>query len=91
MFFTDEIAVAGPVQSNKKATVMVKEGADGLLDVSVSDPTWDNDGTIELTINAPYVSTVKADSTVTAAADGEKTKLTVNVANPARQRAEGTD
>ena len=28
----------GPVQSNKKATVMVKEGADGLLDVSVSDP-----------------------------------------------------
>lgn len=81
VFFTDEIAVAGPVQSNKKATVMVKEGADGLLDVSVSDPTWDNDGTIELTINAPYVSTVKADSTVTAAADGEKTKLTVNVAN----------
>lgn len=49
VFFTDEIAVAGPVQSNKKATVMVKEGADGLLDVSVSDPTWDNDGTIELT------------------------------------------
>lgn len=81
VFFTDGAAVAGPVQSNKKATVMLKEGADGLLDVSVSDPTWDNDGTIELIINAPYVSTVKADSTITAAADGDKTKLTINVAN----------
>ena len=80
VFFTDSDAVAGPLQSNKKATVMIKEGADGLLDVSVSDPTWDNDGTIELLINAPYVSTVSADSTITAAAEGDKTKLTINVA-----------
>lgn len=80
VFFTDSDAVAGPLQSNKKATVMIKEGADGLLDVSVSDPTWDNDGTIELLINAPYVSTVSADSTITAAAEGDKTKLTIKVA-----------
>lgn len=80
VFFTDETVVAGPLQSNKKATVMIKEGTDGLLDVSVSDPTWDNDGTIELVINAPYVSTVSADPTITAAAEGDKTKLTINVA-----------
>ncbi len=80
VFFTDSDAVAGPLQSNKKAAVMIKEGTDGLLDVSVSDPTWDNDGTIELIINAPYVSTESADSTITAAAEGDKTKLTINVA-----------
>lgn len=79
-FYEDSYAVAGAVGADKKAVVMLKE-EEGNVSVSVADPTWKNTGNITLTINAPYVSTISADDTVSVTADGEKTVLTINVNN----------
>lgn len=78
-FWTDTIQTAGKITSNKKASVMTQLKGD-LLEISISDPTMKNNGTIELEIADKSIEIVSMDSNVTAII-GETIKLTIDVAN----------
>jgi hypothetical protein len=63
-FWTDTSQTIGGITSNKKASVLVRD--DGtFIDVSVSDPTQLNNGTIALQISLNGGTLVSADSGVT--------------------------
>ncbi|MEK3884651.1 polysaccharide lyase family 8 super-sandwich domain-containing protein [Paenibacillus sp. PL2-23] len=82
-FWTDGAHEVDFIKSNKKASVMTKESGNGeLLELSVSDPTQANTGTIELELDRSAVSYV-ADPGVTVSQTSPTIKLTVNV-NAAR-------
>lgn len=74
-----ENAAAG-ITSNKKASVMMQKTKDGILEIAVSDPTQENNGTIELTVDVPCEAVVSQDETVTVNEVGDTVKLSVNVA-----------
>ncbi|MDF2835533.1 MAG: hypothetical protein K0Q63_1173 [Paenibacillus sp.] len=78
-FWSDGTHEADLIKSNKKASVMTMESADGeLLEVSVSDPTQANTGTIQLELDRAALS-YSADPGITVTQLSPTIKLTVNV------------
>ncbi|MFS0841016.1 polysaccharide lyase family 8 super-sandwich domain-containing protein [Paenibacillus sp. 1P03SA] len=63
---------------DKKASVLVKESADG-LDVSVSDPTQQNSGTIQVEINRSYSGAVFLEPGIGVIQSSPTLKLSVDV------------
>jgi len=78
-FWTDSVQKAGKITSNKKASVMTKLDGD-LLEISVSDPTMKNQGTIELEIADKGIEIISKDPNVEVKFDNT-IKLTINVQN----------
>lgn len=79
-FWNDEETTVSGITSNKKASVMVKTTED-TIELSVSDPTQANTGTIELTLALPCESVVSKDDTITVEQLEPGLKITVNVAD----------
>ncbi|MGV2686132.1 silent information regulator protein Sir2, partial [Clostridium perfringens] len=79
-FFTDTVQNIDFITANKKSSIMAKESAD-YLEISISDPTMKNNGTIEVELNKQIESVVSADSEVTVTQLGPTIKLSVNVNN----------
>ncbi|MEK3885591.1 polysaccharide lyase family 8 super-sandwich domain-containing protein [Paenibacillus sp. PL2-23] len=84
-FWTDSLTWvqddgADYLSSNKKAAVMTKTSA-GELEVSVSDPTQANTGTIELEIKRSAISAISTDPGVVVTQLAPTIKLTVDVQN----------
>lgn len=77
-FWNDVSKTVSGVTSNKKASVMVRTGENG-TEVSVSDPTLSNTGTIQLTLTQNLGPVVYKDSRITTSTNGGTTTLTVNV------------
>lgn len=82
-FWTDTattINVGGTafVSSNKKASIMTKETASD-IELTVSDPTQANTGTIQLEINRSASSLISSDSAITVTQLSPTIKVTVNV------------
>lgn len=95
-FWTDSTQSADLITSNKKASVMTRETADETLDVSVSDPTQANNGTISIEL-ARSADSYSADPGITVTQLSPTIKFTVNVAgakgksfNASFQLGEGT-
>lgn len=79
-FWNDEPATAGPVTSDKKASVMLSETPDE-LELSVSDPTQKNAGQIYITVDASATGLISKDPEVTVVQYSPTIKLKVNVNN----------
>jgi hypothetical protein len=77
-FWNDAVKTVSGVTSNKKASVMVRTTENG-TEVSVSDPTLSNTGTIQLTIAQNLGPVVYKDTRITTSTSGGTTTLTVNV------------
>ncbi|MCS5729386.1 polysaccharide lyase beta-sandwich domain-containing protein [Herbiconiux moechotypicola] len=86
-FWKDEPTTAGPVTSDRKAAVMMKETA-GELELSVSDPTQKNVGTIYLTVDTSATGLISKDPGVTVIQYHPTVKLKVDV-NGARGKTFG--
>ena len=81
-FWTDITQTVGGITSNKKASVLVRE--DGpFIDVSVSDPTQLNTGSINLQIALDGGTLVSADSGVSVTQTSPSIALNVATANAA--------
>ncbi len=79
-FWTDTSQTIGGITSNKKASVLVRD--DGtFIDVSVSDPTQLNTGTIALQISLNGGTLVSADSGVTVTQSTPSIIMSVSTAN----------
>ncbi len=76
-FWTDTTKSADLITVNKKASVMTKETGTASLDVSVSDPTQANTGTIEVELNRT-AEAYTVDSGITVAQLAPTIKFTVN-------------
>ena len=79
-FWNDTETTAAGITSNKKASVMMQKMDDGTLELAVSDPTQQNNGTIELTVNLPCKAVISKDETVTVEQLSPVLKLSVNTA-----------
>jgi hyaluronate lyase len=77
-FWNDASKTINGVTSNKKASVMTKETSSG-LDVSVSDPTKANTGSIQIEINKAATGTISSDTAITVTQLSPTVKFTVNV------------
>jgi len=77
-FWNDAVKTAGGVTSNKKASVMVKE-TDTEIEVSVSDPTHANTGSISIELNRDALGTFAADAGITVTQLSPTIKFNVNV------------
>ncbi|NOU66290.1 hyaluronate lyase [Paenibacillus sp. LMG 31461] len=84
-FWNDAVSTVGGITSNKKASVMTKETS-GELDVSISDPTQANTGSIQVEINKAASGTILADAGITVTQLSPTIKFTVNV-NGAKGKA----
>ena len=78
-FWNDGETTAAGITSDSKASVMMQKTED-TLDIAVSDPTQENDGTIELTVDIPCASVLAQDDTVTVTQLSPQVKISVNVA-----------
>ena len=78
-FWKNEEKTAAGITSNKQASVMMRQTED-TLEISVSDPTQTNNGTIELTVPIPCSEVVSKDDTVSADMTLTSVKLTIDVA-----------
>ena len=79
-FWNDEPATAGLVTSDSKASVMTRETAND-VEISVSDPTQKNAGTIYLTLDKSATGLISKDPQVTVIQYHPTVKLKVNVNN----------
>lgn len=86
-FWTEATETVDMITVNKKASVMTKETGTASLDVSVSDPTQANTGTIEVELNRT-ADAYTADPGITVAQLGPTIKFTVNT-NLARGKSFG--
>ncbi|QYR20975.1 polysaccharide lyase 8 family protein [Paenibacillus sp. sptzw28] len=77
-FWKDAVKSVGIVTSDKKASVVVQENADG-IEVSVADPTQQNNGTIEIEVNKAVYGILENDSQITVTQLEPTIKMTVNV------------
>lgn len=77
-FWNDAAKTVSGVSSNKKASVMVRTTENG-TEVSVSDPTLANTGTIQLTLTQNLGPVAYKDSRITTSTSGGTTTITVNV------------
>lgn len=78
-FWNDAIKTVGLIKSNKKSSVMMKE-ENNILDISVSDPTHQNSGTIEIEIMRSGAELISADLPVTVTQLVPTIKLEVSTA-----------
>lgn len=78
-FFADEEVTAGPVTANKKCSVIMKE-QDGILTLSVSDPTQKNNGYIDLYIDS-VGEVINSHERIETIDDTEGIHIRVNTAN----------
>ena len=78
-FWNDGGTTAAGVTSDSKASVMMQQTED-TLEIAVSDPTQENNGTIELTVDIPCTAVISKDDTVTVNETGDQVKISVNVA-----------
>lgn len=77
-FWTDTAQTAGLITANKKCSVLVR--ADGpFMDVSISDPTQSNTGSISLQLAASGGTFISADSGITVTQVTPGIAMTVNV------------
>lgn len=81
-FWNDAVQTVDYITVNKKASILSQK-TDGYLDISVSDPTKENTGTIEIDINEPNLVPEKLDSRIEVTASGDKTHISVDVNNAA--------
>ncbi|GAB6168449.1 hypothetical protein JCM1393_09090 [Clostridium carnis] len=79
-FWTDTIQSVDYITVNKKASVMTQI-SNGYLDISISDPTMENNGTIEIDIDKPNLTAVNLDSRIKVISSGNKTHISVDVSN----------
>jgi hyaluronate lyase len=79
-FWTDSEQSADYITVNKKASVMLQI-TEEYLELSVSDPTMINNGTIEISLDQFNLSLINPDSRIIVSKVGKKTYLSVNVAN----------
>lgn len=84
-FWTDTTRSAGDLTCNKKASVMTNESA-GRYEISISDPTQQNSGSITVEIDRQGYSVQSRDPQVTVVQMSPTIKLNVNV-NGAKGRA----
>ena len=77
-FWADGVQTADLITASGKCAVMTRE-TNGLLEVSVSDPTWANTGTITLTLGRVTTNIFSADSGVSVVQTSPVTQLSVNV------------
>lgn len=70
---------AGIISSDSKAAVMTKENTGSDIEVSVSDPTQLNTGTINIEINKRAYGTISADAGITVTQLSPTIKFSVNV------------
>lgn len=77
-FFEDGIQTIDGLTVDKKASVMVKNNGDN-LEISVSDPTLENEGNINIELDQKVLGTLEVDDRVEVVEAGEKVRLTVNV------------
>lgn len=81
-FWTDTLTSAGGVTSNKRASVMVKRSTgDGILKLSVSDPTLENQGYIELELDEAAEVIISKDERIEVTRLSPTVKLRVNTAD----------
>jgi len=85
-FFTDTTVSSGDITCNKKASIMTKEEIGNTYEIAVSDPTFENTGTISVEINKPALSTISKDPQITITQLSPTIKFTVNV-NGARGKS----
>lgn len=77
-FWNDAVKTVSGITSNKKASVMVRTSENG-TEVSVSDPTLANTGTIQVTLTQNLGPVAYKDSRITVSTSNGTTTLTVNV------------
>lgn len=77
-FWTDSPQTAGIITANRKASVLVRNDGD-FVDVSVSDPTQANTGTIELEIASPASAVISSDGGVSVTQTSPAISMSVNV------------
>lgn len=78
-FWSNIVQTVDILTSDKKSSVMVREVGNE-LDVSLSDPTQSNTGTINIEINKAATSVISRDSAITVTQMSPTIKLTANVA-----------
>ncbi len=78
--WADKEATVDGITVNKKASVMM-QGKDGIVELSISDPTMKNTSSIEVTINKPLKEVISADEGIEVIEKGDVLKLKVNVNN----------
>nr|AXR85425.1 xanthan lyase [Paenibacillus nanensis] len=79
-FWNDEPTTVGLVTSNRKASVMTKETASD-FEISVSDPTQSNVGTIYIDVNKSATGLISKDNEITVIQYYPTMKFKVNVNN----------
>ncbi|MDR6553088.1 polysaccharide lyase family 8 super-sandwich domain-containing protein [Paenibacillus qinlingensis] len=79
-FWNDGLTTVDQITSNKKASVMIKKTEED-IEVSVSDPTKANTGTIDLVLDTDFGDIVYLDPGVSLNHVDGKAKLSVNVKN----------
>jgi len=79
-FWQNAVKTVAGVTSNKKASVMLRQSVNG-LEVSVSDPTMENTGTVQITLDWNAGPVAYKDAGVSASYSGSQTILTLNVNN----------
>lgn len=77
-FWNDKVKTVAGITSNKKASVIVKV-TDSAVELSVSDPTQANDGSIEISLAVPCTSVISKDNTITVEQLAPGLKISVNV------------
>ncbi|OAS15067.1 polysaccharide lyase family 8 super-sandwich domain-containing protein [Paenibacillus oryzisoli] len=77
-FWRDGLTTVEQVTSNKKASVMIKK-TDKDMEISVSDPTMANVGTIDLLLDTDFGDIVSVDPGVSLNHADGKAKISVNV------------
>jgi len=79
-FWKDAVQTVDYITVNKKASVL-SQITNGYLEISVSDPTMENTGTIEVDINEPNLVPENLDSRIQVTSSGDKTHISVAVNN----------
>jgi hyaluronate lyase len=77
-FWEDEEKTVEYISCNKKASIMVME-KDNTLEISISDTTMENEGTIDITINKPVKALLYKDESIVIEKLSDNVKFSVNV------------
>jgi hyaluronate lyase len=80
-FWTDALTSAGGVTSNKPASVLIRNNTDaGTTKLAVSDPTLENQGVIELELDAEAAGILSKDDRIEVTQLSPKVKLKIHTA-----------
>lgn len=78
IFWNNITKTVGDITSNSKSSVITKEG-DGILEISVSDPTQEGRDTIDIEINKSAAAVLTADSNIVVTQLTPTIKLSVSI------------